>query len=53
MKLYRDFIVNIAAGWFFTVFAATTIGNSMQALLAAMLCLSCILLAEELDRWDA
>jgi len=52
MKLYRDLFVNIAAGWFFALFAAIATGNYGQILAAAALCMSCILLAEELDRWE-
>jgi hypothetical protein len=50
MKLYRDFFINIAAGWFFVFFAAAG-QDALQAIVAAVLCISCFLLAEELDRW--
>ena len=53
MKLYRDFFINVAAGWFFALFAAGATHNFWQATTAAVLCVSSLLLAEELDRWDA
>jgi hypothetical protein len=52
VKLYRDFFVNISAGWFFAVFAAIAANNIWQIIAAFVLCISCILLADELDRLD-
>lgn len=52
MQLYRDFFVNIAAGWFFALFAAVAVHNLWQIIAAAVLCIACLLLAEELDRWE-
>jgi len=52
VKLYRDFFVNVSAGWFFAIFAAIAINNGWQIITAFVLCISCILLAEELDKWD-
>jgi hypothetical protein len=52
MKLYRDFFVNISAGWFFAVFAAIAANNIWQIIAAFVLCMSCLLLAKELDRLD-
>jgi hypothetical protein len=52
MKLYRDFLVNVAAGWFFALFAAVAVGNLMQGLTAAILCVTCFLMAQELNRLE-
>jgi len=52
VKLYRDFFANLSAGWFFAIFAAIAANNIWQSIDAFVLCISCILLAEELDRWD-
>lgn len=52
MKLYRDFFINIAAGWFFAIFAAIATNNFWQIIAAFVLCIASILLAEELNKWD-
>jgi hypothetical protein len=52
VKLYRDLFVNIAAGWFFAIFAAIAINNLWQMIAAMILCISSILLAEELEKWE-
>ena len=52
MKLYRDLFVNLSAGWFFAIFAGLAGGNVWQAVTAVVLCISCMLLAEQLEEWE-